>query len=350
VPGAPAAQPTPISHKPSSAVAGIKKSRPIDEDVLNIEPLTERSDVRILSDPIRDAPLRPAEKPATASRAQPISYSPLYDNPPEEPVPATVLAKAEPLPPQKPAATSFFSRLFPSKSKISSSRGEPPLPQKRKGISGFKPGKGVTMGLGAILIIFLVIIIGAYFIYPMVIGGGSHVVPGPTQTVVTPTPAVRPTATQVLIPEKTPQPVPATGIYVHVAYLGGWKGSYGIPSALQSVINSGDRFYEVENATSTVNATIEKLDGSTRHPLTVEIYKDGKVLTKGETTAGYGKVAVSVNVATGVAQGPLTSTGTKPATTPSTNVTTVKTTAQPTTKLTTLTTTAPVTTTTTSSH
>ena len=136
-----------------------------------------------------------------------------------------------------------------------------------------------------------------------------------------------------------------------------------MPAALQTVINSGDRLYEIENATGPVEVTIEKMDGSIRHELVVEIYRNGGLLTSGKTSAGFGKVTVSADATTGVAQAPQTGAGNQTSTTapttasgnmtatakPVTNVTTVKTTSPPVTNVTTAKTTAPVTNTTTSS-
>jgi hypothetical protein len=99
--------------------------------------------------------------------------------------------------------------------------------------------------------------------------------------------------------------VPADGVYVHINYLGGWKGSYGMSSALQMVTKSGDMFYRIENATGTVQATFEKLDGSTRQVLLVEIFKNGNLLTSGNTSSGFGKITLSADTKTGVAAIPI---------------------------------------------
>jgi hypothetical protein len=72
------------------------------------------------------------------------------------------------------------------------------------------------------------------------------------------------------------------------------------------VTNSGERLYEVENATGTVQASFWKLDGSA-HEILVEIYKDGKQLTKGITSTGFGKVTISVDTTTSIAQPPVVS-------------------------------------------
>ena len=98
--------------------------------------------------------------------------------------------------------------------------------------------------------------------------------------------------------------VPTTGVYVRISYIGAWKGTYGMSAALQTVDKSGDLFYEIKNAIGPVQVTAEKLDGSTRHELVVEIYKNGQLLTSGKTSDAFGKVTVSADTTTGVAQTP----------------------------------------------
>jgi hypothetical protein len=100
-------------------------------------------------------------------------------------------------------------------------------------------------------------------------------------------------------------------VYAHISYIGRWKGIYGMPSDLQKVDLSGERFFEILNAAGPVEVTIEKLDSSTRHDLVAEIYKNGGLLTSGKTSAGFGKVTVSADVTTGVAQAPQTGVGTQ---------------------------------------
>jgi hypothetical protein len=122
--------------------------------------------------------------------------------------------------------------------------------------------------------------------------------PGTVQT----TP--KPSTTFIAPKETTVRTVPTDGVYVHISYIGGWKGSYGMPSAVQTVTKSGDIFYRVENATGLVQATFEKLDGSTRQVLLVEIFRNGNLLTSGNTSAGFGKITLSVDTTTGIASIP----------------------------------------------
>jgi hypothetical protein len=78
--------------------------------------------------------------------------------------------------------------------------------------------------------------------------------------------------------------------------MGGYKGTYGMASDLQTVEDSGSRLYEVVNATGLIKATLEKKDSSAKRELVVGIYKDGKLLKDGKTALSYGKVTVSADV------------------------------------------------------
>ena len=107
---------------------------------------------------------------------------------------------------------------------------------------------------------------------------------GTQQTQVSGTQTVKPT-TQVTIP--------VTGVFVKVSYLGAFNGTYGMNSAMQQVRNSGDRVYEITNATGNVTATFYKLDGSTKHDITVELWKNGKSLTSAQNTTPFGIATIT---------------------------------------------------------
>ncbi len=177
---------------------------------------------------------------------------------------------------------------------------QPPSRRNPRGFS-FRPGRNTVYAAGAVLLI-IAVIVGGFLIYPSIVKGGS-VAPG-TTTSPTPT-TTTPGTSGTIIPKVTTEvTIPVEGVYVHIKYLGSWKGSYGIPSELKTLTNSGDRYYPVENATGTVEASFEKLDSSTRQTLLVEILKNGRILTQGNTTSGFGKVNLSVDTATGVAKSP----------------------------------------------
>jgi hypothetical protein len=190
--------------------------------------------------------------------------------------------------------------------------GEPPSPQKPSGGFNVKLSKKAVIGI-VLAIIIIAVVMGGFFLYPMVSTGGEKT-PDNTTTPTTAPGAVqttpKPSTTFVTPKETTVLTVPTDGVYVHINYLGGWKGSYGMPSALQMVTKSGNIFYRVENATGPVQATFEKLDGSTRQVLLVEIFKNGNLLTSGNTSAGFGKITLSVDTTTGIATNPKITTGT----------------------------------------
>ena len=107
-----------------------------------------------------------------------------------------------------------------------------------------------------------------------------------------------PTPTFVFV-ETIPVPIPAKGVWVRVSYLGMWSGSYGTADALQSVTNSGEYLYEVTNPNKTIQATFKRADTSTRtHELVVEIYKNGALIKRGNTTVPQGSVDISVDPTT----------------------------------------------------
>jgi len=176
-------------------------------------------------------------------------------------------------------------------------------PPSRRNLPGFsiRPGRNAVYAIVVVLFI-IAVIVGGFFIYPLIAKGGST---SPI-TSTSPTPfTTTPGSSGTIVPKVTTEvTVPVEGVYVHIQYLGSWKGTYGIPSELKTLTNSGDRYYPVENATGTVDASIEKLDSSARQTLLVEILKDGRILTSGNTTSGFGKVNLSVDTATGVAKPP----------------------------------------------
>jgi hypothetical protein len=312
-------------------------TRPIDEEIQSIEPLIERSTVRVPPDALRTAPVKPPLKQAFS-----------WD---DEDEPITPPAPEEPVPAEKSSEKGFIPQIFSAKSVTAASpapdpnlggRGDTPPPPRPPRRRSFMPGKQTLLTVAAAVIVILLVGAGALFVYPMLNSGDLTIPGGDTTPAVTTT--TRPVASGTIIPfEPVAHPVPATGVYVHINYLGGFEGSYGMPDVLTTVPgNSGDRLWEVENANGTVQAKFTKQDGSPRE-LLVEIYKDGKLLTKGTTTVGHGSVTLSVNTTTGIAAAPITSgDSTAKAATAAAGVTsaTVKTTTLPANTVTTVATTA----------
>ena len=276
-------------------------ARPIDEEIQSIEPLIERSTDKIFPDALRTEPVRNLFEPSLS-----------WDDNEEEraPAPAKKSARKNLIPKFVPAESA--PATTPASTHTYKSPGDTPLPPKPPRGRSSMPRKQTILTMAVVLVAILIVAAGALFIYPILTSGGSTVPSGSgdgTPTPVSTSSTIRPSGTIVI--KETPAPViPQKGVYIHVNYMGGFKGSYGIPDTITTVPgNSGDRVWEVENATnSTVQATFEKLDGSS-HELLVEIYKDGKILTTGTTTVGHGSVALSVDIVTGKAAAPVTSGG-----------------------------------------
>jgi hypothetical protein len=99
-----------------------------------------------------------------------------------------------------------------------------------------------------------------------------------------------------VIKTQVPVVVPTEGVFVKVSYLGSFSGRYGMTSDLQKVRNSGERVFGIENATGTILADFKKEDDSSRHDLTVEIWKDGRAQKTATNSSGFGEVNITYTV------------------------------------------------------
>jgi hypothetical protein len=301
---------------------------------------------------------RPVPVPAGATQIiapdVPLQHSLAWDEEPES-VPESRRPAAQ-QPAQKPAKKGLLSGVFgPKKQRVTSPAraqpaisGTPVSPKKPRSGRSFMPGKKTLIAVGVVVVVILVVAAGALFVYPMLNKGSSGTSSGTTSSSgTTPTGSSSSSSStltntgvaSITVKQTTAPVIPVTGVYVSIEYIGSWKGTYGMPSDLQTAIDSGDRYYEVVNATGQVTAAFQKQDSSTKHDLTVNIYRNGAVLATGKTSDSFGKVTVSADVTTGVAQ-----TASATNATAATGNTTV--TAKPTTAATAVKTTAPATNTT----
>jgi len=189
----------------------------------------------------------------------------------------------------------------------------PPAPRPPKSPRPPLPVKKIVMGIAAVIVVILVVAVGALVVYPMLSSGGgggnsagSSASPAPTPGPSGSAPASPGTLTNtgvasITVKETPAVVVPASGVFVEINYIGSWTGTYGMASDLQTEINSGDRYFEVVNATGKVTASFQKEDSSTKHPITVTIFRNGKALATGSTSDAFGKVAISADVTNGTA-------------------------------------------------
>jgi len=109
----------------------------------------------------------------------------------------------------------------------------------------------------------------------------------------TPTPQVTP------IPSLPPQVIiPATGVWVRVAYPGNFAGRVGTPGTMRPVTGAGDHFYQIPTMNGTVEVSIQKQDGS-GNVLAIEVYKNGAMIKRRTTTAPKGTIELLTDVKTG---------------------------------------------------
>jgi hypothetical protein len=115
---------------------------------------------------------------------------------------------------------------------------------------------------------------------------GGDIIPLPSGSV-----AVTPAGT---IAEPTPVAVPDTGVFVSVDYIGAFTGSYGLEGSMQDIRSSGSRLYPIGNVSGTILVSFRKDDATTRHALTVTLFKDGMAVRSGQTSAAFGNVTFMV--------------------------------------------------------
>lgn len=244
----------------------------------------------------------PVQAPVYEPPAPKVSPESFRTTQPQAPRPAVPLQ-------QKPAKKGFLSGLFGGgKKKQVPIRAAPPAPA-RSPRRSMMPGKNVVMA-GLIIIVLIVLLAAAAFVvYPMISSGSPAEgepspsgEPGATETPSGSSPSTTPSGplsntgvASITIKETTAPTVPVSGVWIMISYIGSFKGTYGMSSDLQKVDSSGSRLYEVVNATGTVQADFEKKDSSTKHELSVAIYKDGTLLKSDATKDSYGKVSVSAN-------------------------------------------------------
>ncbi len=294
VPGGSAGTPPPIAaaSRPADSATTTGRITPVGTDIQT----TTRIEYPIVTESHNLPPEVPGEPPKETS-TPPEQETPVPHEEATRPVPGGAFPDSD----EKPGLEMTGST--PSQSASPAPAGKPPAPQKPSGGFNARLRKKAVIGI-VLAIIIVAVVLGGFFLYPMILTGGEKTpdnITAPTTSPGTVQTTSKPSTTFIAPRETTVRTVPTDGVYVHINYIGGWKGSYGMPSAVQTVTKSGDIFYHVENATGTVQATFEKLDGSTRQVLLVEIFKNGNLLTSGNTSAGFGKITLSVDTTTGVA-------------------------------------------------
>ena len=146
-------------------------------------------------------------------------------------------------------------------------------------------------GIIAVVAIALVFFMGSGNTSDQSLSGKTTPMPSGFSTQVTQVSGTGAPQTTIKVP--TTVSIPVTGVFVKISYIGGFSGTYGVNGVMQKVRNSGDRLYEITNTTGNVSATFNKEDGSTRHDITVELWKNGKSLTSAKNSTPFGTASIN---------------------------------------------------------
>ncbi|MDD1694558.1 MAG: hypothetical protein LUQ71_07520 [Methanoregula sp.] len=85
--------------------------------------------------------------------------------------------------------------------------------------------------------------------------------------------------------------VPPTGVFVYVIYPGQYSGSISENGRARDVDSSGNQYYQVPLSSGNIEIFIDKGDESVRE-MTVQVYKEGTLVTSGSTSRPHGMVEI----------------------------------------------------------
>lgn len=178
--------------------------------------------------------------------------------------------------------------------------------------------KNMIIGVAAIVIVIL-LIAGAAFIYPgFMIPKTSVPLPPATPSpaiettivpVATPVLTAEPTPVPAVTPEQTavPQPtaittpivqpgVPATGVWVAIGYDGEYTGTIGTGGSLRQVSGVGSRLYQVSaKSTDIIEVAIQKLDTSGM-TMNIEVFSNGELVRSKSIMTPRGTLTMTVDL------------------------------------------------------
>jgi hypothetical protein len=121
-----------------------------------------------------------------------------------------------------------------------------------------------------------------------------------------PTPSLTPTTLAVTSSPETPAPtqvvIPTAGVWVRVTYPHDFYGRLGNPGSLREVAGSGDRLYQMNADDRLVQVQMYKTDNS-GDILSVDIYRNGKLMTHRTTSSPKGFIDLLIDATTGAPPG-----------------------------------------------
>jgi hypothetical protein len=168
----------------------------------------------------------------------------------------------------------------------------PPTPGSPPPTAG--PGSRLLTFIAVAAIILIILgIAGIVVFYPQNLTAPRvEPTPLPTQTIQQ---TLQPT---LVIPLPTAVIIPTTGVWVRVDYPRSYYGLVGNSGSMRGVTGSGDQVYKIYESEGIVQAQVQKTD-NTGDTLTVEIYRDGKVIGNRSVSIPRGSVELLIDAKTG---------------------------------------------------
>jgi hypothetical protein len=168
----------------------------------------------------------------------------------------------------------------------------PPAPGSPQLSAG--PGSRLLTFIAVAAIILIILgIAGVVVFYPQNLTAPRvEPTPLPTQTIQQ---TLQPT---LVIPLPTAVIIPTTGVWVRVDYPRSYYGLVGNSGSMRGVTGSGDQVYKIYESEGIVQAQVQKTD-NTGDTLTVEIYRDGKVIGNRSVSIPRGSVELLIDAKTG---------------------------------------------------
>jgi hypothetical protein len=156
------------------------------------------------------------------------------------------------------------------------------------------PGSRLLTFIAVAAIILIILgIAGVVVFYPQNLTAPLvEPTPLPTQTIQQ---TLQPT---LVIPLPTAVIIPTTGVWVRVDYPRSYYGLVGNSGSMRGVTGSGDQVYKIYESEGIVQVQVQKTD-NTGDTLTVEIYRDGKVIGNRSVSIPRGSVELLIDAKTG---------------------------------------------------
>jgi hypothetical protein len=299
----PETEPEIIASEPSRGVPGalvtpdISPSEELPTEVQSVTPSPETEPEIITPEPAREEAqglvitldtITPEERTADSaslpSSPEPITAVPLTMG--GEGEGRSGIGIPEAVQPEEPAGPPKGESTTPS----------PGSPQPPGGAR--KPQKSSIIAAAIIVLILGIAAIALYS--PSSFGAPAReLFPVPTPSLTATTPAV---PSSFGTPAPTPIVIPTAGVWVRVTYPHDFYGRLGNPGSLREVAGSGDRLYQMSADNRLVQVQMYKTDNS-GDIMTVDIYRNGKLMTHRTTTSPKGFIDLLIDATTGAPPG-----------------------------------------------